>query len=86
MVYGELGQFPLEVQAKCRMLNIWFKLVNINYKFKFSNTMYKFLYEMYMEGTYKSPFLSTVETVLNGIGLSGMLQHQFGLNKVYLHS
>ena len=48
--FGELGQFPLEVQAKCRMLNFWFKLVNINYKFKFSNIMYKFLYEMYREG------------------------------------
>ena len=40
MVYGELGQFPVEVQAKCRMLNFGFKLVNINYKFKFSNIMY----------------------------------------------
>ena len=60
------------VRAKCRMLNIWFKLVNVNYKFKFLNTMYKFLYEIYKEGKYKSPFLSTVETVPNGIGLSGM--------------
>ena len=59
------------------MLNVWFKLVNINYKFKFSNIMYKFLYEMYREGKYKSLFLSTVETVLNGIGLSGMWTHQF---------
>ena len=58
MVYGELGQFLLEVQAKCRMQKFWFKLVNINYKFKFSNIMYKFLYEMYREGKYKSPFLS----------------------------
>ena len=66
MVYGELEQFPLEVQAKWRMLNFWFKLVNINYKFKFSN-MYKFLYEMYREGKYKLPFFSTVEMVLNGI-------------------
>ena len=47
MVYGELGQFPFEVQAKCMMLNVWFKLVNINYKFKFSNIIYTFLYEMY---------------------------------------
>ena len=31
-----------------------------------------FLYEMYKEGKYKSPYLSTVETVLNGTGLSGM--------------
>ena len=35
---------------------------------------------MYREGKYKSPFLSTVETVLNGIGLSGMWTHQFDLN------
>ena len=76
MVYGELEQFPLEVQAKCRMQNVWFKLVNINYKFKFSNIMYKFLYEMYREENYKSPFLSTVETVLNGNGLSGMWNTQ----------
>ena len=34
MVYGELGHFPLEVQAKRRMLNVWFKLVGVNYKFK----------------------------------------------------
>ena len=53
MVYGELGQFPLEVQAKCRMQNFWFKLVHINYKFKFSNIMCKVLYEMYREGKYK---------------------------------
>ena len=59
---------------------LFFKLVNINYKFKFSNIMYKFLYEMYREGKYKSPFLSTVETVLNRIGLSGMWTHQFDLN------
>ena len=32
MVYVELGHFSYEVQAKCRMLNVWFKLVNINYK------------------------------------------------------
>jgi len=66
MVYSELGHFPLEVQAKCRMLNIWFKLLNINYKFKFSNIMYKFFYEMYKKGKYMSPFLS-IKTVLNGI-------------------
>ena len=55
-VYGELGQFPLELQTKTRMLNFWFKLVNINCKHKFSNIMYKFLYDMCQAGIYKSPF------------------------------
>ena len=27
MVYGGLGQFPLEVQAKCRMLSFYFLLM-----------------------------------------------------------
>ena len=62
------------------MLNFWCKLVNINYKFKFSNITHKFLYEMYKEGKYKSTLFSTVETVLYGIGLSGMWTHQFDLN------
>ena len=31
--------------------------------------IYKFLCEMHKEGKYKSSFLSSVETVLNGIGL-----------------
>ena len=56
VVYGELGEFPLELQAKTRMLNFWFKLVNINCKHKFSNIMYKFLYDMCQAGIYKSPF------------------------------
>ena len=30
MVYCELGQFPLALQAKTRMLTFWFKLVNIH--------------------------------------------------------
>ena len=80
MVYGELGEFPLELQAKTRMLNFWFKLVNINCKHKFSNIMYTFLYDMYHAGIYKSPFLSSVETILNEIGLSGMWINQFNLN------
>ena len=34
MVYGELGQFSLEVQANSWMPIFKFKLVNVNYKFK----------------------------------------------------
>ena len=58
----------------------WFKLANVNYKFEFSN-MYKFLYEMYKEGKYKSPFLSTTETVFNGTGLCGIWTDSFDLNR-----
>ena len=80
MVYGELGQLPPEAQAKRRMFNFWFKLVNLNCKHKFSNIMYTFFYDMYQGGIYKSPFLSSVEIILNEIGLSGMWINQFYLN------
>ena len=28
MIYGELGVIPISIQAKCRLLNFWAKLVN----------------------------------------------------------
>ena len=71
MVYGELGQFPSEVQAKNRMWKFWFKLVNMNNKHKFLNIIYKFLYIVYNTEMSKQPFLSSVENILNEIGISG---------------
>ena len=35
---------------------------------------------MYHAGIYKSPFLSSVETILNELGLSGMWINQYYLN------
>ena len=42
--------------------------------------MYKFLNDMYHARIYKSPFLSSVETILNEIGRNGMWINQFYLN------
>ena len=39
-----------------------------------------FFYDMYHAGIYKSPFLSSVETILNELGLSGMWINQYYLN------
>ena len=36
---------------------------------------------MYKEGKYKSPFLSTTETVFNGTGLCGIWTDSFDLNR-----
>ena len=44
VVYGELGQFPLELQAKTRLLNFWFKLININCKHVFQHYVQISLY------------------------------------------
>ena len=80
MIYGELGQFPLEVQAKTRMLNFWFKLVTNSNLNKFSCIMYRFLHDMYYNSDYKSNYLVTVESLLTDLGLSGMWINQFELS------
>ena len=80
MVYGETGQFPMEVQAKSRMLSFWFNLVNVCNKNKLSSVMYKFLHETYSKHDgYKAPYLQYIESTLNELGLSGMWLCQFEL-------
>ena len=45
MIYGELGVIPISLQAKCRLLNFWAKLVD-GTECKLSNIFYYLLYEM----------------------------------------
>ena len=77
MVYGEFGQFPLEIEAKCRMLNYWFTLSDPSKHCKFSNTIYRFLLKAYVSNVYKSPFLTFVHNTLNSLGFSGDWIGQF---------
>ena len=42
MIPGELGQYPLEIQAKSRMLCFWYKLSDAQTKDKLSNLIYIF--------------------------------------------
>ena len=80
MVLGEVGQYPLELQAKCRMFCFWHKMA-YNQTFgqakKLSVIMYKFLYEMYKNDVYKSPYLHFVQDNLNGLGLNYFWENQF---------
>lgn len=76
MVYGELGQFPLEIQAKSRMLNFGFKLVDNKNIDTFSSSMYRFLFEMFENGNYQCCYLRTIRDTLNEIGLSGFWINQ----------
>jgi len=61
MVYGELGEYPLEIQAKCRMLLFWFKIGHSNNPGKLSCVLYTFLHVLYnTRDDYKLPYLSFV--------------------------
>ena len=77
MVLGETGMYPIEIQAKCRMLCFWYKLVdNQNFK-KYSSIIYTFLFSLYEKQIHTSTFLTSVKDTLNNIGLSGIWLQQF---------
>ena len=77
MVLGEVGQFPIEIQAKCRMLNYWFKLAYSSNVNQLSVIVYKFLYKLYEHDLYKCTFLESVKSTLDNLGLS----HYWGEQK-----
>jgi hypothetical protein len=56
MVYGELGEYPVNIMVKSRMINFWLKLVN-GKQSKYSTIMYHILLFKYLNGTVQSKWL-----------------------------
>jgi len=79
MILGELGRLPLDILAKQRMLNFWYKIINNVNEGKLSSVMYKFLFQLKNLCGYKTAFLDTVEKILNDLGLSNIWIHQKSL-------
>lgn len=75
MVYGELGRMPLYLIMHIRTLTFWGRLIN-GEQTKLSSVMYRLLYRMDMAGTYSSPWLVNVKSILNNAGFSYMWQSQ----------
>jgi hypothetical protein len=72
MVLGEIGQLPVSIDAKCRLLCFWFKLC-LNYfegSNKVSVLMLRLCQSAFDNSDYKLPWLETVRTLLNNLGLS----------------
>ena len=76
MIYGEVGKFPLEIAAKSRMLNFWYRLVKNSNTNKFSSVMYRFLLKMHLEGICTSQFIGAVKSNLEDLGMSGIWHDQ----------
>ena len=71
MVLGELGRFPIEIEAKIRMLAFWYKLVNDMEmgSNKLSSLLLKLCYEQLDRGSYKFQWLEYVRVQLENLGL-----------------
>ena len=72
MILGELGKFPISIEAKCRMLTYWYKLsvAEIMGPDKISVAMSRLCRALYDNTNFKLPWLQSIHSLLNNLGLS----------------
>ena len=69
MVLRELNRKKLSVKIENRMLNYWLKIAGDSDN-KLTHLMYKLLRNMYDNGTFSSPWLHKIHTLLNSTGMT----------------
>ena len=86
MILGEVGQFPISIQAKCRQLCFWYKLIRActESSSKLSVLLLQFSLTIYNSSNIKLPWLKSIHTMLNSLGLSYIWLN--ALNKIFLYS
>ena len=72
MVLGELGTYPVSLDAKLRMLCYWYKLCTEFDKGidKLSILMFRLSMELFNTSVYKLPWLANIQSILNKLGLT----------------
>ena len=85
MIFGELGQLPLEVHAKQRMLNFWYRLTDPINRNTFSSSMYYFMLHLKEQAGYSFPYLNSVEKELNVLGFSVLWINQLDGTRLSPH-
>ena len=83
MVLGELGQYPLDVYAKSRMLAFWYKLVDSENEHKWSSIMYRFILQLHVNDVQKSHYIEYIENILNSLGFGDIWLCQNSINLSY---
>jgi hypothetical protein len=78
MVLGELGRYPIELEAKCRILGFWYSLCSASNleSPKISNLMFQLCSKLYYACEYKLPWLKKVHSLLDSLGLSYIWSNQ----------
>ena len=68
MVLGEVGRYPIKIEAKCRMLGFWYeRLCNTSYSEspKISNLMFQLCSKLYYACDYNLSWLMKVHSLLD---------------------
>ena len=79
IVYGELGEYPIDISIKCAMIGYWVRLIT-GKSDKLSYIMYKCLLHLDHVGCFTSPWLNHIRSICNDCGLSGVWLAQNVLN------
>lgn len=64
MVYGETGQYPLQIVIKQRLISYWAKIITRTNTNALVCESYKVLYALHTAGLYTAPWLEKVRTIL----------------------
>ncbi len=71
IVYGELGEYPVDVIINTRMIGYWSRLIT-GKATKLSMIMYTRLLYLESNNRYSSPWICDIRDILNSCGMSGI--------------
>ena len=67
IVYGEVGKYPVVHRVHLRMISFWINLSE-GKQTKLSSIMYKLIYKLHLDGSYDSPWLMSIKSILCNSG------------------
>ena len=79
MVYGELGQYAMELQIKIKMLCFWNRLVG-NPDMLLSDKIYRLLFRLFIRGNRNIPWMDYATSIFDETGLSNIWDGQKYIN------
>ncbi len=82
IVYGELGEFPIDIDIKCAMMSFWARLIT-GKTTKLSYIMYKCLLHLDQVGVFTSPWIKCIKNICNDCGMSGVWLSQNIINPTW---
>ena len=75
MVYGELGETPLHIDIKCKIILYWARVINSKEN-KLSKMIYSLIYKLYEKDLFHSTWIRSVKNTLDSAGFSGIWTNQ----------
>ena len=83
MVYGELGQYPMVLQIKIKIMCFWNKLVGNPDKL-LSGKIYRLPFKLFIRGNRDIPWMDYATSIFDETGLSNIWHGQKYINSDFL--